>query len=160
MLLVFRSDLSTTHHFCTSQLEAPETLSKGFSGQRVGLNKDQAEEPGVHTGSAALINNWQHWWLNILVALFLGWDNTETVSQNHPVGLGHKVLQGSQPFAAPSLLCFISLSPTNATWAHPCYPPNRSTFTFVQDLKELNLIYNPSSERWNFDIGIGNDSLV
>lgn len=117
---------------------------------------------GSYGRGAALINDGQHWWLNILVALFLGWDNTETVSQNRPGGLGHKVLQGPQPYAAPSLLCFISLSLTNATWAHSCYPPNRSTSTFVQDLllKELNLVYNPSSESWKFDIGIGNGNLV
>lgn len=122
VLLVFHSYLITIHQSCTSQLEAPKVFPKAFLAMESGSTKDRQKGREFIGAGCSPDQCLTALGAKFLVPLFLGWDNTETVSQNRPVGWGHKVLQAPQSYVAPSLLCFISLSHTNATWTHCCYP--------------------------------------
>lgn len=79
VLLMTHPYLINTHHSCTFQLEAPETLSEGSSGQSIWLSwrTNGNARHSYHLGAA--LNQWlAALWINILVPLFLGGEKPET----------------------------------------------------------------------------------
>lgn len=111
--------------------------------------------------------DWWSWWVNLLDPLFLGWHNSAivcTVSQSWPVGLGCSSLRVPSEgifYQLPCILCLVSPSHTGASWDR--FPiKNICIHIFVQDLllTEFNLIHNPSSGSWNFNITVRMGDLL